>query len=159
VLLGAAISIVLLLRQASRPRVTELGRVAGTGYFADRVRDPEHERMPGVLVVRCESSLLYFNVEYVRERVMALMAGRPDPVRLVVFHLGSVPFVDLAGAELLLDLHRKLAARGVTLRVADVHGQVRDALRRIGFDREHGGVESGETVPVVIARWLSASPV
>ena len=38
VLLGAAISIVLLLRQAARPRVVELARVPGTTYFADRLR-------------------------------------------------------------------------------------------------------------------------
>lgn len=155
VLLGAAISIVLLLRQASRPRVTELARVAATGYFSDRARHPEHERTPNVLVVRCESSLLYFNVDYVRERVAALMAERPDDVRLVVFHFGSVPFVDLAGAELLLDLHRTLAARGVTFRLADVHGQVRDALRRVGFDKAHGALESGESVDAVIARWIA----
>ena len=40
VLLGAAISIVLLLRQAARPRVVELARVPGTTYFSDRVRHP-----------------------------------------------------------------------------------------------------------------------
>src|SRR4029450_2402008 len=56
VLLGAAISIVLLLRQAARPRVVELARVPGTTLFADRVRYPENEPVPGVLVVRCESS-------------------------------------------------------------------------------------------------------
>ncbi len=56
VLLGAAISIVLLLRQAARPRVVELARVPGTTYFADRVRHPENEPIPGVLVVRCEVS-------------------------------------------------------------------------------------------------------
>src|SRR6185295_16366946 len=61
VLLGAGMSVVLLLRQAARPRVTELGRVPGTTYFADRVRHPENESIPGVLVVRCESALLYFN--------------------------------------------------------------------------------------------------
>ncbi len=38
VLLGAGISIVLLLRQAARPRVTELARLPGTTYFSDRVR-------------------------------------------------------------------------------------------------------------------------
>ena len=54
VLLGAAISIVLLLRQAARPRVVELARVPGTTYFADRLRHPENESVPGVLVVRCE---------------------------------------------------------------------------------------------------------
>ena len=150
VLLGAAISIVLLLRQAARPRVTELARVAGTSHFADRARDPQNERTPGVLVVRCESSLLYFNVEYVRERLFELMTEREDPVRLVVLSLATVPFIDLAGAELIADLHQTLAARGIGFRLANTNGQVRDALGRIGFDRDYGALETGQTVEAVL---------
>ena len=52
VLIGAVISIVLLLRRASRPRTTELGRVPGTDYFADVLRHPENERLPDVFVFR-----------------------------------------------------------------------------------------------------------
>ena len=78
VLLGAAISIVLLLRQAAQPRVTELARVPDTTHFADRLRHPENDTTPGVFVVRCESSLLYFNVEYVRDRLFELLAARRD---------------------------------------------------------------------------------
>ena len=153
VLLGAAISIVLLLRQAARPRVIELARVPGTTYFADRVRHPENKSIPGVVVIRCESSLLYFNVEFVRERLLELVSARPDPVRLIVFFLGAVPRIDLAGAELLADLHQTFRARGVEFRLADAHGEVRDALRRIGFEREYGTLESGQTVDGIIAKW------
>ncbi len=153
VLLGAAISIVLLLRQAASPRVRELARVPGTTYFADRLRHPENERTDGVLVIRCEAALLYFNVEYVRERLLGLLAGRPDSVRLVVLYMGAVPRVDLAGAELVADLRRTLRARDIDFRLADVHGDVRDALRRIGFEREHGPLESGQTVDRVVTQW------
>jgi high affinity sulfate transporter 1 len=156
VLLGAAISIVLLLRQAARPRVTEMGRVPGSTYYADRSRHPENEIVPGALIVRCESSLLYFNVEYVRERVFEILAARAD-VRLVVLFLGAVPKIDLAGAELISDLHRTLRARGVELRVADAHGEVRDALRRVDFEQAHGDLEVGQTIEVVLARWRAAS--
>ena len=68
VLLGVVFSLVLLLGRASRPRVTELGRVPGTTYFADIERHPENERIDDVLVVRNEGALLYFNVDHVRER-------------------------------------------------------------------------------------------
>ena len=153
VLLGAAISIVLLLRQAARPRVIELARVPGTTHFADRVRHPENESVPDVLVVRCESSLLYFNVEFVRERLLELLSARQDPVRLIVFFLGAVPRIDLAGAELLADLHKTFRARGVEFRLADTHGEVRDALRRIGFEQEYGTLETGQTVDGIIAKW------
>jgi high affinity sulfate transporter 1 len=153
VLLGAAISIVLLLRQAARPRVTELTRVPGTTYFANRSRHPDDERTAGVLVVRCESALLYFNVEYVRDQMSALLTARTDPVRLVVFFLGAVPAVDLAGAELIADLHRTLRARGVGFRLADAPSAVRDALRRIGFEGDYGPIETGQTVDLVVSQW------
>jgi high affinity sulfate transporter 1 len=153
VLLGAAISIVLLLRQAARPRVAELTRVPGTTYFADRSRQPDNTPIPEVLVVRCEAALLYFNVDYVRDRLSEILARRQDGVRLVVFFLGAVPKVDLAGAELLADLLRMLRARGIDFRIADAHGEVRDALHRIGFETEHGPLEPGQTVDVVISAW------
>lgn len=155
VLLGAAISIVLLLRQASRPRVVELGRMPGTALFADRVRQTEAERTPGVLVVRCESSLVYLNVEYIRERLFELLAERTDAVRLVVFFLGAVPKVDLAGAELLTDLYDRLGARGIDVRLADAHGEVREALRRIHFEKQDL-LETGRSVDVVISAWQSS---
>jgi high affinity sulfate transporter 1 len=157
VLLGAAISIVLLLRQASRPRVTELARVPGTTYFADRSRHPENASAPGVLVIRCESALLYFNVEHVRDRVFELLRARPETVRIVVFFLGTVPKIDLAGAELLADLHRTFRARGIEFRLADAHGEVRDALRRIGFERDYGPLHAGQTVDGILSDWQSSA--
>ena len=157
VLLGAAISVVLLLRQAAHPRVTELARIPGTTYFADRSRRHEEtERTTGVFVVRCESSLFYFNVEYVREQLLALLATRQDAVRLVVFFLGAVPKIDLAGAELLSDLQRTFRAKGVAFRLADAHGEVRDALRRVDFQQEYDGVlESGQSVDLVVSQWTT----
>ena len=157
VLLGAAISIALLLRQSARPRVIELTALTGTTYYADRSRHPDDPLTPGVLVIRCESALLYFNVEHVRDRVMALFNARPDAVRLVVFFLGAVPKVDLAGAELIADLHCSFRARDVAFRIADAHGEVRDSLRRIGFDREHGPLESGQSVDLVVTAWQAST--
>ena len=144
VLLGAAISIVLLLRQASRPRVVELARVPGTTVFADRSRHPETRVQPGLLIVRCESALLYFNVEFIRERVFEILQARAEPIRFVVFALRTVPKVDLAGAELLADLHRSLRARAVAFCVADSRGEVRGAARN-GPDRRgcRDGVAGG----------------
>jgi sulfate permease, SulP family len=153
VLLGAAMSIVLLVRQAARPRVIELARFPGTTHFADRVRHSESESVPGVLVVRCESALLYFNVEFVRERVLELLSARPDPIRLIVFFLGAVPRIDLAGAELVADLHKTMRGRGMEFRLADARGEVRDALRRIGFERDYGTLESGQTVDGIVSEW------
>jgi MFS superfamily sulfate permease-like transporter len=154
VLLGAALSIVLLLRQAAHPRVVELVRVGDSTHYADRAHHMDQSPGAGVVVVRCESALLYFNAEFVRERILELVAARPDSPTLVVFYLGTVPKIDLAGAELLADLHKTFTARGVTFRVADAHGEVRDALRRAGFEAAHGPLESGQTIDRIVTEWL-----
>ena len=154
VLLGVVISLLLLLRRASRPRVTELGRVPGTAYFADLTRHPENERVPDVLVVRSEGALLYFNVDHVRDRISALVSARAVPPRLIVFFMGNVPHVDLAGVEFLIGLHETSRRAGMELRLAEVRGEVREALRRAG----HGSAgdtlaEANQTVDDVLNRW------
>jgi SulP family sulfate permease len=153
VLLGVALSLLLLVGRASRPRVTEVGRVPGTSYFADLIRHPENERVPDVLVFRTEGSLLYFNIDHVRDRVLTLLSERAAPPRLVVFFMGNVPFVDLAGAELLVDLRLTLATRGIDLRLAEVHGEVREAMRRLGSEHAAGLAEAHQTVDDVLRKW------
>jgi anti-anti-sigma regulatory factor len=69
-----------------------------------------------------------------------------------------VPRIDLAGAELLADLPKTLRARGIDFRLADAHGNVRHSLRRIGFEREYGPLETGQTIDRVVSQWLAASP-
>src|SRR5262245_12804865 len=142
VLFGVALSLFLLIGRASRPRVTEVGRVPGTSYFADLTRHPDNERTPGVLVVRTEGSLLYFNVDHVRDRILTMINERDAPPGLVVFFMGNVPYADLAGAEFLFDLRGTLAKRGIELRLAEVHGEVREAVRRAGSEHAVGFVEA-----------------
>lgn len=150
VLIGAVLSILVLLRRASRPHTTELGRVPGTEYFADRVRNPENQREPGVFVFRSTGALLYFNVDHVRERFFELLDAF-GPARRAVFFLGAVPLVDLAGAELLVELHRTLAARGIELRLAGTPSSVRETLVRAHFDQHCGPVVANEPVAAVVA--------
>jgi len=60
-----------LLRNLPQPVLAAIVLAA----VLDRVRHPENDRTPGVLVVRCESALLYFNVDHVRDRVVQLVGA------------------------------------------------------------------------------------
>jgi len=153
VLVGAALSIALLIHRASRPRVLEVGRVPGTSYFADLVRHPENERVPGALIVRSEGAMLYFNVDHVRDRLSALLTERAVPPRLVILFMGMVPFVDLAGVEMLADFGETAHQRGIEFKLAETHGPIREALRRLGRPTALGLAEANQTVDAVLARW------
>jgi SulP family sulfate permease len=130
VLIGALLSLLLLIRRASRPRTAELGRIPGTDHFGPS----GSERPEDAFVFRSEAALMYFNADYVRERFWAALDARGPGIRVAVFSLGTSPAIDLAGAELLDELHHDLAARGITFRVADAPEAVAEMLRRTGFD-------------------------
>ncbi len=160
VLIGVIISILLLLGRASRPRVVELARVPGTSYFADLARHSENQREPEVLVVRPEGSLLYFNVDHIRDALKTLVSERSSPARLIVFFMGNVPYVDLAGAELLVDLRTTFVERGIEFRLAETHGEVIAALQRLGHAHAAELAETNQTVDDVLTRWrASRSPL
>ena len=60
---------------------------------------------------------------------------------------------DGAGADLLVELHHAIRERGMAFRVAEAHGQMREALRRIGFEGDYGPVEANQTVSAVLQNW------
>lgn len=136
VVFGALLSIVLQLRRASQPNVAELGRVGETDIFLTLTHGTDRARVPGVIVLRADGALLYFNVDSVRDRIDELLKTRDDHVSIAVFFLGTTPSIDLAGAEFLKELRHALESRGIELRLAGANSAVRDALIRAGFDRD-----------------------
>jgi MFS superfamily sulfate permease-like transporter len=75
-------------------------------------RPPTNERIPGALLFRVESSLLYFTGEHVRSEVSRRLAEHAEPVKRVVCDLSTTPYVDLAGARLLAALQAQVTAAG-----------------------------------------------
>lgn len=153
VLYGAVLSLLLLLRKAMRPPCTELGRVPGTDYFADAIRHPRNLRVPQTFIFRTSGALLYFNSEYVRERFLQLLEAHGSGTRLAVFHLGMVSSIDAAGIELLDELHETLRARGITFRLSEAHGALRETLRRAGFEKSYGPIVPDQTVDAVLRQF------
>lgn len=137
VLLAAIASLLILLAGAARPHVAFLGRIPGTRRFSDLERHPDNEAVPGILIFRVESSLLYFNVDHVRQVVWSRVEATSQ-LRLVVCDLSDAPFVDVAGARMLAALHEDLAKRSIRLRIVEAHAKVRDLLRAVGLEEQVG---------------------
>ena len=137
VLLAAIASIFLLLARASQPNVAFLGRLPGTGRYSDSARHEDVEPLVGVIAFRPEASLLYINAETILETVLEASLQRSPDVRLVACDLSASPYIDLAGARMLHDLHDELASRRVGFCIVGAHGQLRDLLRADGAGREN----------------------
>jgi len=147
ILVAAAASILLLLARASRPHVAFLGRIPGTSSYSDLGRHPENETLSGVIAFRPEASLIYVNADAVLQAVHdRLGAAGKSGIRMVVCDLSASPYLDLAGARMLHELHGELAARGIALRIIGAHGWARDLLRADGMDAKAGGIERTATL-------------
>src|ERR1700722_3193651 len=130
--IGIAISFLLLLYRASRPRVVELGKPPGDERFEDLERHPESRRVPGVVVLRVESGLFFANAEAVRAQVR--LAARKQEIKTVVLDAETIAFIDVSAARMLDELADELQRDGVNLVLARDVGQVRDVLRKTGGD-------------------------
>jgi high affinity sulfate transporter 1 len=156
VLIGCVISLVQLIHRASRPHVALLGRIPGTKRFSDRQRHPDNELIPGAMIFRPESGLVYFNVDHVRDFILTnALTERPQP-RLVVLDLSAAPFVDMQSAHTLGELADELGAAGVRMQAVEARSAVRDRLRREGVDAKLGGVWRRNSVHDVIEEFQNS---
>jgi MFS superfamily sulfate permease-like transporter len=117
VLIGAVISLVLLIRRVSSPHVAFLGRIPGTRRYSDVSRHADNEPVAEILAVRVEAGIIYFNADHVMDTVLARVGSLTPPPRLVIFDLSTSANVDVAGARMFLTLERELEKQGITLRL------------------------------------------
>jgi SulP family sulfate permease len=157
VMLGAVISLVQLIRHVSSPHVAVLGRIPGTRRFSDRERNPDNESVPGVLIFRPESSLVYFNMDYVCDSILSRARTETPPPKLVVLDLSASPYVDMHSAHSLAALADELMAKGIRVQAVEARALVRDRLRSEGVDDRLGGINRHLTVADAVAAFQERS--
>jgi high affinity sulfate transporter 1 len=149
VLIAALFSLILIIRNVSSPHVAFLGRIPGTDRYSDLKRHPDNELIPGLLMFRVESTLVYFNVTTVYNIVWEKVKSM-DSVRVVIFDLSTSPTIDSSGARLIKRLFENLKTRGIEFKVAEARSGVRDILRVEDIEYLLGHVSRHDTLHDVI---------
>ncbi len=131
---GFIVSLIAYLYRRSRPRIIEVGpHPDGT------LRERAHHGLPqvadDVLAVRMDAAITYITAPLLERFVVERL--RPD-VRTVLIAASPINDIDATGIEMLRDLHAKLRAQGVALKLAGVKLQLGDALERTGLADEIG---------------------
>lgn len=156
VMLAVVVSLVILLSAASCPHVAILGRIPGTRRYSDAERHRGNELLPGLLIFRVESSLLYFNVEHVQNVVWSRIVGTPA-LRMVIFDLSNAPQVDVTGAAMLRSLYKALTSQSVRFRIVEAHAQVRVLLRADGLEDQLGQFDRHVSLDQAIGEYESVN--
>ncbi len=133
--IGVAIGLSLLafVNQAWRPYRAELGRVTGLRGYHDLSRNPEAERIPGVVIVRFDAPLFFANGgifdDFVRSRVRAAGPG----IHTVILAAEPITDIDTTAIDELVELDDWLLSHGITLVLAEMKDPVVDVLRDYGL--------------------------
>ena len=120
VLLAIALSLFWLLTVVSRPHDGVLGRVKGIKGFHHVADFPDAITIPGLILYRFDANLVFFNADYFRDRVRAVILASKTPVEWVVVDMSSVNVVDITAVQKFEELREELSARGIILATARV---------------------------------------
>ena len=120
VLLAVALSLFWLITVTSRPHDAVLGRVKGIKGFHDIADYPEAITIPGLILYRFDANVVFYNIDYFRERVRAAIAAAETPVEWVVIDASSINVVDITAIQKVDELREELAARDIKLVTARV---------------------------------------
>jgi high affinity sulfate transporter 1 len=120
VLVVVVLSLLWLLANGSRPHDAVLGRVPGVKGYHDLTDYPEARTIPGLLLYRFDSDIVFFNCDYFRERILKEIAEAESPVEWVVVDASPVNVVDYTALQRIAELREDLAARGIVFAAANV---------------------------------------
>ncbi|MGG7034737.1 MAG: SulP family inorganic anion transporter [Flavobacterium sp.] len=126
VIFASIVTLLMLIKATSNPTVAFLGRIPKTIRYTDISRHPDNEEIPGILIIRIESSIFYFNVENINERIWSKI---DSSVKTVILDMNSSPKIDIAGARFLKRLFLDLKAKNIDFKIAEARAEVRDTLR------------------------------
>ncbi len=153
VVLAALVSLILIIKQVSSPHIAFLGRIPGSNRYTDLKRHPDNEVLPGVLLFRVESALLYFNISNIYQTLWEKILSFGPELKVVIFDLSTSAYVDSSGARLIKRLFLDLEKRGIVFKVAEAHSEVRDILRFEDIEHLLGHVSRRDTVHDIVVHF------
>lgn len=157
VLIATIVTLVLVIKAVSTPHVAVLGRIPGTQRYSDVVRNPDNELFPPLFLFRVESSVYYFNTDYIESHILSKVDYANPSLKTVVWDLNTSPQVDRAGAKMIGQLYLDLKAKGILLRIANARAGVRDILRNEEIDHLIGKISRkvslNDIVDEELAKW------
>jgi MFS superfamily sulfate permease-like transporter len=156
-LVGVIASILMLIRRAAHPPTVVLGRIPGSDRFSDIAQAPENQQIQGVLVFRVDGAIFFANASAVRNELIVRVDGSERPIQLVVFDLAGSALIDLAGVQMLEELHERLAKRGILLRLAGARHPVRQMIQAAASDDRFGVLDPTTSIARAIIAWQTAS--
>jgi high affinity sulfate transporter 1 len=144
--LGVILSLAFLIERASKPGTAVLGKLPGEEMYRNIARHPEATTIPGLLIFRLSSNLIFSNANYFHTQLRQAIAESATPVQQVLIDGESINIIDVTAIEMLARLKQELVKQGIGLSFARLRDSQRDRMRRAGLDRELGASSFHERI-------------
>lgn len=149
ILLGIMLSLVIYLNRTSHPHV--FVRVPDPHYdIRPFVTDPRLPECPQLRIVRIDGSLYFGAVNHVREHMRNIRRQPPQQKNLLII-ARSINFIDMAGAEYLMQLTEDVRKNGGELYMLGIKEGICTHFRLAKYFIEIGTENIFETKPEALA--------
>jgi len=133
---GVLLSLVFYLLRTSKPRIVI--RVPDPEDSERRfVSDRSRPECPQLRMVRIDGSLFFGAVDHVQQTLQAMVEANPERKHILVIGDG-INFIDIAGAEMLVQEAKRLRDMGGGLYIAKIKDEACGTLKRGGYAEQFG---------------------
>jgi high affinity sulfate transporter 1 len=153
ILLGVALSLLMLIYRTSHPHGAVLGQLPGTEAYRDVRRHPEAITFPGLLIWRVGGDLFFASVSHLDDNLKAALATSRPPAKHILLDADSVNFTDTTGCDAALNVIKELQSQGITFAFARVRDEVRERFRLAGVEAAVGSANFYERVTDGVRAW------
>jgi len=115
VIFAILFSILRLIKIAANPPISLQGRLQNQTRYQNILDYPDAELIPGILVLKIESAVIFFNADNVKGNILKLIAEQKEKVQCVVINAESVNMLDVTGANTFEHLKNELSKQGIEL--------------------------------------------
>lgn len=129
ILIGVALSLLLLVAAASRSPVRQLALDVQDNVFVDATKYPESVAVPGVVVAEINGPLFFADASNFRQSVIDMIG---EETHTVIVDLDAAASIDLDGADVLTKLAGELGKRDIDVVLARVGDEHMDLLQKAG---------------------------
>jgi len=157
IVVAIIVSLIGLASQEARPQLHVIGRKRGADVL--RPLSPEHpddETFPGLLIIRPEGRIFFFNAQLVAEGISALVDEHKP--RVLVLDMSRVPDIEYSALQALIEGERRATERGAAVWLAGLNPGVLDVVRNCGLADRLGRERLLFNDRVAIERYLALPP-
>ncbi len=130
ILIGALLSLLLMVIRTSKPHYAVLAKVSGTNYYKNVSRFETDTKIDDdILIIRFDAQLFFGNRDYFRKIIFEEMEKKPNLKGFILVARG-ITYIDSSGLSTLGAMIKSFQQKGILFMVAGAIGPARDVLQQ-----------------------------